>query len=183
MTESRITVTYRLETPGDIEATAVKVASDQSTGTFTALPGETDAVRARCAARVEQVTMLADAERSGLPDDRPGPFHRADVKISFPLEAVGTDVAALMTICVHGAWSVRGLTGARVMDIDLPDEWSCHPGPQFGVAGSRRLMGVDEGVMIASIIKPSLGLLPGETAAVVKSSARPVSISSRTTKS
>ena len=168
MAESRITVTYRLETPGDIGALAEKVASDQSTGTFTALPGETEAVRARCAARVESITPLEDAERPGLPDDRPGPFHRADVRISFPMEAVGTDVAALMTICVHGVWSVRGLTGARVMDIDLPAEWSCHPGPQFGIAGSRRLMGVDSGIMVASIIKPSLGLLPEETAAVVK---------------
>jgi ribulose-bisphosphate carboxylase large chain len=168
MAESRITVTYRLETPGEMAALAEKIAADQSTGTFTRLPGETAAVRARCAARVEAITPLPEAARPGLPDDRPGPFHRADVAISFPLEAVGTDLAALMTICVHGVWAVRGLTGARVMDLALPEDFACHPGPQFGIAGSRRLMGVEEGVMIASIIKPSLGLLPEETAAVVR---------------
>ena len=72
-----------------------------------------------------------------------------------------------MTITIGGVFAVRGLSGVRVMDIDLPQEWSVHPGPQFGVSGSRKLMGVDQGPMIASIIKPSLGLLPEETADVV----------------
>ena len=53
-----IRVTYRLETDGDIAALADKIASDQSTGTFTELPNETEAVRARCAARVEDIPLL-----------------------------------------------------------------------------------------------------------------------------
>ena len=60
------------------------------------------------------------------------------------------------------------LSGLRILDFDLPAAWSCHPGPQFGIEGSRQLMGVPEGPMIASIIKPSLGLLPAETAEVVR---------------
>ncbi|MEP0324016.1 3-oxo-isoapionate-4-phosphate decarboxylase OiaX [Bauldia litoralis] len=164
-----IRVTYRIETGGDPEAIATKIAADQSTGTFTELPGETEAVRARCAAGVESLTMLEPAATPSLPDpDGRGPYHRADAVVAFPLEAVGTDIAALMTIMINGVFAVRGVTGIRVMDIDLPPAWSCHPGPQFGIAGSRRLMGVASGPMIASIIKPSLGLLPEETAAVVR---------------
>ena len=48
-----IRVTYRLETPGSVEAMAAKIAADQSTGTFTDLPGETEALKARYAARVD----------------------------------------------------------------------------------------------------------------------------------
>ena len=45
---SDIILTYRIETPGDrIEAMAAKIASDQSTGTFVAVPGETEEWR-RC---------------------------------------------------------------------------------------------------------------------------------------
>lgn len=169
MADEMIRVTYRIETGGDPEAIATKIAADQSTGTFTELPGETEAVRARCAARVESLTMLEPAATPSLPDsDGRGPYHRADAVVAFPLEAVGTDIAALMTIMINGVFAVRGVTGIRVMDIDLPPAWSCHPGPQFGIAGSRRLMGVASGPMIASIIKPSLGLLPEETAAVVR---------------
>lgn len=168
MVDEVIRVTYRIETPGDPEALAAKIASDQSTGTFTALPGETEAVRARCAARVESVRPLPPAEAPALPASGEGPWQRAKVVVAWPLEAVGTDIAALMTITVGGVFAVSGLSGLRVLDFDLPAAWACHPGPQFGIEGSRRLMGVAEGPMIASIIKPSLGLLPEETAAVVR---------------
>lgn len=169
MAASEIRVTYRLETAGDPEAMAAKIASDQSTGTFTELPGETEAVRARCAARVVGLTPLEPLATPSIPDaGGRGPYNRADAVIAYPLEAIGTDVAALMTIAIGGVYAAKGLTGIRVMDIDLPDAWRCHPGPQFGIAGSRRLTGVLRGPIIASIIKPSLGLLPGETAEVVR---------------
>lgn len=168
---AEIRVTYRIETEGSPEAMAAKIASDQSTGTFTDLPGETEALKARYAARVISVTALPPTPAPAFP--QPGAlagtvYHRADAVIGYPLEAVGTDLAALMTITVGGVYAARGLSGIRVMDIDLPPDWACHPGPQFGVAGSRRLMGVAAGPMIASIIKPSLGLSPEETAEVVK---------------
>ncbi len=168
MASTYIRVTYRLETPGSIERLAAKIASDQSTGTFTELPGETAEVQARCAAVVERITPLPAHDTPSLPTSEPGPYHRADVVIAYPLEAVGTDIAALVTITIGGVYAVRGLTGVRVMDIDLPPEWACHPGPQFGIKGTRRLTGVSEGPIIASIIKPSLGLLPEEAAAVIK---------------
>ena len=93
MSDEMIRVTYRIECPGSVEAMAEKIASDQSTGTFTALPGETDAVRKRCAARVEQITELEQAMLPGFPTEVPGPYNRADVVIAFPIEAIGTDIA------------------------------------------------------------------------------------------
>ena len=168
MSDTQIRVTYRIETAGDIDALAAKIAADQSTGTFTELPGETEEVRARCAARVESVTPLEPLSTPSIPDPGgQGPYKRADVVISYPLEAVGTDIAALVTITIGGVFAVRGLSGIRVMDIDLPPAWGCHPGPQFGIEGSRRLMNVQKGPMIGSIIKPSLGLLPEEAAEVI----------------
>jgi ribulose-bisphosphate carboxylase large chain len=168
MSTESIRITYRLETSGDIAQLAAKIASDQSTGTFTQVPGETAEVQARCAASVEQISPLPAVETPSIPDGGTGPYHRADVVIAYPLEAVGTDIAALATITIGGVYAVKGLTGVRVMDIDLPEAWACHPGPQFGIEGSRRLTGVHAGPIIASIIKPSLGLLPEEAAAVIK---------------
>lgn len=170
MSSAMIRVTYRLETTGNAEAVAAKIAADQSTGTFTALPAETGALRARHAARVEAVVPLDPLKNPSLPEaqDHPGPFHRADVTIAYPLDSIGTDLAALMTVCLGGVFAARGLTGIRIVDLDLPAEFACHPGPQFGIDGSRDLMGVPKGPMIASIIKPSLGLTPEETAEVVQ---------------
>ena len=169
-----VRLTYRLETPGEIERVAAKIASDQSTGTFVALPGETPELKARVAARVVAIRPLppADAPAFGTPDGTapaPGPYRRADVDIDFPLDAVGTDLAALMTIAIGGAYSIRQLSGLRIVDMVLPPAFAAaHPGPQFGAAGSRRLTGVVGRPIIGSIVKPALGLRPPETAAMVR---------------
>ncbi|TPI10494.1 ribulose 1,5-bisphosphate carboxylase [Mesorhizobium sp. B4-1-3] len=163
-----ITLTYRIETSGSIEGLAAKIASDQSTGTFVALPGETEELKARVAARVLAIRHLPDAAQPSIPDAGSGPFKRADVDIAFPFDAIGTDLAALMTIAIGGTYSIRGLSGIRVIDMKLPEEFrGAHPGPQFGVCGSRRLTGVEGRPIIGTIVKPALGLRPHETAEMV----------------
>lgn len=166
-----IVLTYRIETPGDkIEAMAAKIASDQSTGTFVPIPGETEELKARVAARVLAIRRLPDGASASWPEaaGHGGPFSRADVDIGFPLDAVGTELSALMTIAIGGVYSIRGMTGIRVVDMRLPEEFSkAHPGPQFGVIGSRQLTGVQDRPIIGTIVKPALGLRPHETAALV----------------
>ena len=165
-----ICLTYRIETTGSIEKMAAKIASDQSTGTFVALPGETEELKARVAARVLEIRPLEDATVPAWPELEPGhgPIKRADVDIAFPLDAIGTDLAALMTIAVGGVYSIKGMTRIRVVDMKLPEAFkSAHPGPQFGIAGSRRLTGVEKRPIIGTIVKPALGLRPHETAELV----------------
>ncbi|TPI26171.1 ribulose 1,5-bisphosphate carboxylase [Mesorhizobium sp. B3-2-1] len=163
-----ITLTYRIETSGSIEALAAKIASDQSTGTFVALPGETEELKARVAARVLAIRHLPDAAQPSLPGSGNGPFRRADVDIAFPFDAIGTDLSALMTIAIGGTYSIRGLSGIRVIDMKLPEQYrGAHPGPQFGLAGSREMTGVEDRPIIGTIVKPALGLRPRETAEMV----------------
>ncbi len=166
-----IVVTYRIETPGNgIAAMAEKIASDQSTGTFVPTPGETEALKARVAARVLDIRPLPAVATPSWPEaaGHPGPFQRADVDIGFPLDAVGTDLSALMTIAIGGTYSIRGMTGIRIVDMKLPQAFgAAHPGPQFGVNGSRALTGVFGRPIIGTIVKPALGLRPLETAALV----------------
>lgn len=168
---SHIVLTYRIETPGDgIEGMADKIASDQSTGTFVAVPGETAELKARVAARVIAIRRLEDASQPSWPEAffHPDPYCRADVDIAFPIDAIGTDLSALMTIAVNGAFAIKGLTGLRIIDMKLPLEFKgAHPGPQFGLTGSRRLTGVQGRPIIGTIVKPALGLRPPETAALV----------------
>ncbi|KQV16378.1 ribulose 1,5-bisphosphate carboxylase [Rhizobium sp. Root1203] len=165
-----ITLTYRIETPSSVEAMAAKIASDQSTGTFVAVPGETEELKARVAARVLDIRHLPDTDFPTWPEVAPGhgPLRRADVDIAFPLDAIGTDLSALMTIAIGGVFSIKGMTGIRVVDMKLPAAFrSAHPGPQFGLPGTRRLTGVDDRPIIGTIVKPALGLRPKETAALV----------------
>ena len=80
-----ICLTYRIETTGSIEKMAAKIASDQSTGTFVALPGETEELKARVAARVLEIRPLEDATVPAWPEleQGHGPIKRADVDIAF----------------------------------------------------------------------------------------------------
>jgi ribulose-bisphosphate carboxylase large chain len=164
-----IIVTYRIETEGSVAAMAEKIASDQSTGTFVPVPGETEALKARVAARVMAVRPLEDSASPSWPEAvSNGPIHRGEADIAFPLEAVGTDLSALMTIAIGGIFSIKGMTGLRVVDLQLPAAFAnAYPGPQFGMTGSRRLTGVKGRPIIGTIVKPALGLRPAETAELV----------------
>ena len=168
--EDLIRVTYRIETPGSVENMAAKIASDQSTGTFVALPGETPELKARVAARVLSVRHLPPVSSASFPDEggTATTFNCGEAEIGFPPDAVGTDLAALMTIAIGGVFSIKGLTGIRIADLKLPAAFAGHyPGPQFGLTGTRALTGVQDRPLIGTIVKPALGLRPHETAEMV----------------
>lgn len=169
-----IVVTYRIETPGSVEKLATKIASDQSTGTFVPLPGETPELKARAAARVVALRPLEPVGepafgRSHADLGEAPVFNRGEADIAFPTEAVGTDLAALMTIAIGGVFSIKGFSGIRVTGLKLPRTFTeRYPGPQFGIEGSKRLTGVEGRPIIGTIVKPALGLRPHETAAMTK---------------
>ena len=166
-----IRLTYRIETAGDPERLARKIASDQSTGTFVAVPGETPELKARVAARVAGYRALPPVPEAAWPDGRVAgaTYRAAEADIDYPLAAVGTDLAALMTIAVGGPSAIKGFSGFRVTGMRLPPAFAAaHPGPQFGTAGTRRLTGVQGRPVIGTIVKPALGLRPHETAALVR---------------
>src|SRR3984957_9585857 len=172
MSRPVIRLTYRIETAGDVAALAPKIASDQSTRTFVAVPGETPELKARVAAEVVALRHLEPTTTPSFPDQNASGktlYARAEADIEFPLEAVGTDLAALTTIAIAAVYSIKGFTGIRIVGLRLPPEFAgTHPGPQFGVAGSRALTGVLERPIIGSIVKPALGLRPNETAELVR---------------
>ena len=137
MSQSVIRLTYRIETSGDVAALAAKIASDQSTGTFVPTPGETPELKARVGARVVALRPLEPVATPSFPETEPGvqgPYARGEADIEFPLEAVGTDLAALTTIAIGGVYSIKGFSGIRIVDMHLPPEFgAAHPGPQFEI--------------------------------------------------
>lgn len=176
MASERILATYLIETPHSPERAAEALAGEQSSGTFVAVPGETEALRERHRARVERLLLLEDADAPSLPGARPpknapGPirYHRAEITVSFPLENVGTNLPALVSTVAGNLYELGEFSGLKLMDLELPPVFAeAYPGPQFGIAGTRRLSGVWDRPLIGTIIKPSVGLTPEQTATLVR---------------
>ena len=174
VSDSRIRARYRIETAIGLERAAAVMAGEQSTGTFVALPGETPELHARHGARVEEVTELErDVPRSLSGAIGDGVVVRGEVVLSFPLENVGTALPNLVSTVAGNLFELRELSGIRLVDLDLPPEFgAAHPGPAFAIDGTRRLAEVHDRPIIGTIVKPSVGLTPSETAALAGELAR-----------
>jgi ribulose 1,5-bisphosphate carboxylase large subunit-like protein len=64
--------------------------------------------------------------------------------LSFPFENVGANLPTLVTTVAGNLFELRELSAVRLLGLDLPAAFvRAYSGPQFGIAGTRRLAGVD----------------------------------------
>ncbi|HEX4351063.1 MAG TPA: ribulose-bisphosphate carboxylase large subunit family protein [Verrucomicrobiae bacterium] len=168
----RIFATYLIETPLAVEKAAAVLAGEQSSGTFVPVPGETQELKERFAARIEKITPLESVKEPSLPGVKSGvrgDFQRAEVVISWSVENMGWNLPALVSTIQGNLYELSQFSGLKLMDIELPPSFARHfRGPKFGVAGCRELTGVQHRPLIGTIIKPSIGLTPQQTAGLVK---------------
>lgn len=167
----RITATYYIETPFAPEKAAEVLAGEQSSGTFVAVPGETDELKQRFAARVESVQLLETVKEPAIPGavSKDGLYHRAMVKVSWRIENFGYNLPVLVSTLQGNLYEITQFTGLKLMDIELPASYGDHfRGPSFGISGCRALTQVNDRPLIGTIIKPSVGLTPQQTADMVQ---------------
>ncbi|HLX71792.1 MAG TPA: ribulose-bisphosphate carboxylase large subunit family protein [Verrucomicrobiae bacterium] len=167
----RVVATYLIETPLPVEKAAAVLAGEQSSGTFVAVPGETDELKQRFAARVETIKPLEIANQPALPGSRggSGKFHRAEIVVSWSVENFGFNLPALVSTLQGNLYELSQFSGLKLMDFDVSASFAkAFIGPKFGIAGSRKLTSVENRPLIGTIIKPSIGLTPQQTAELVK---------------
>ncbi len=167
----RIKATYYIETPFAPEAAAQVLAGEQSSGTFVAVPGETEELKHRFSARVESVEPLETVTEPAIPGavSASGTYQRALVKVSWSVENFGYNLPVLISTLQGNLYEIRQFTGLKLLDIELPPSYADHyDGPAFGITGCRELTGVQGRPLIGTIIKPSIGLSPEQTATLVK---------------
>ncbi len=170
MSTGFVIATYIIETSLPLRRAAEILAGEQSTGTFVRVARESDDVRARFAARIDSLHELPLTGASPLPGTVGDPTRRrrALLKLRFPLDNFGPSVPNLLAAVAGNLFEVKELAAVKLIDLDLPSEFAeRYAGPQFGVEGTRRLMSRPSGVLLGTIIKPSIGLSPEEIAEVV----------------
>ena len=166
----RIHATYWLETGDDPRRAAEVIAGEQSSGTFVALTTETPELKARSGARVERLEVLGESNAPSLAGGMASPVYtRCTLELSWPIENVGPSLPNLMSTIAGNLFELRQVSGLRLTGLQLPPSFArAYPGPAFGIEGTRRLSGVEHGPLIGTIIKPSVGLSPEETAQQVR---------------
>ena len=168
----RITAVYDIEAV-DPERSAAGLAGEQSSGTFTAVPGETDELRERFGAQVASLETRGTGAPSLPTRFAPGEVTAARIAVEFPMENIGTDLTTLQSAVAGNLFELGDLTACRLADLQLPDEFlAAHAGPRHGVPGTRRLLHKPEGVLVGTIVKPNIGLAEDDFRTTVRDLAR-----------
>jgi ribulose-bisphosphate carboxylase large chain len=168
----RFSATYLIETDIALAEAAAVIAGEASTATFVKLSGEAaERVERLHAACVESIVELDTLDAPSLPVARAmkGPPRRAEVRISWPLANTGPSLPNILAAVAGNLFECREVTGLRLLDLGLPAALlGAYQGPAFGIAGTRDLAAVHGRPLIGTIIKPSVGLTPAETAELVE---------------
>lgn len=164
MRQDHVIATYRIETPYPLEQIAEVIAGEQSTGTFTAVPGETAELKQRFGASVVSVKQIGEVSAASLPgvklpENHDGSFKQAELIISFPVGNFGPSIPNLLAAVGGNLSELQQLSGLRLMDLELPQSFKeAYQGPKFGIEKTRELTGVYDRPIIGTIVKPSIGL-------------------------
>lgn len=171
--DQRVRARYWIETAQPLAAAVEAMAGEQSSGTFVQVPGETPEIKNRAAARVESLSELESSflpslPGSAVPKSGTVKWRRAEVELSWPLANMGPSLPNVFATVAGNLFELGQFSGLRLLDVDLPPAFvQRYGGPAFGVAGTRRLAGVEGRPLIGTIIKPSVGFRPEETASLV----------------
>lgn len=169
----RLTARYSIESSIDPERAAALLAGEQSSGTFVQVPGESDELRSRHGAEVTAVRVLGTVAPSLPSRSAPDEVTAAEIELEFPMENVGSDLATTLTAVAGNLFELGDLFACRLQELDLPDAFvDAHPGAAYGVRGTRDLIGLDDGVVVGTIVKPNVGLKEPEYRQVVRDLAR-----------
>lgn len=171
---NRIYARYFIETAFPLGQAADTMAGEQSTGTFLRVPGETDELRERFSAQVESIQEGEPVSVPGLPGSATprnwdGIRRTAEVTLSWPLHNIGPSLPNLLATIAGNLSELKAFSGLRLLDVVLPTAFlSMYQGPQFGVAGTRKFSSVYNRPLIGTILKPSIGMTPTQTAEQVR---------------
>ena len=147
--------TYYLETDGDLQQVAAAMIEMETSGGWDG-PGQPSELFARCTGHIVEIN-----------EQGPG---TGTVRVAFPVANFNLEESAfscLWLAMVGGAThALTTYRKSRLVDFDVPASVLRHfPGPQFGIAGTRRLLDLPPGTpVVGTIVKPTAGLTADEVA-------------------
>jgi ribulose-bisphosphate carboxylase large chain len=171
---ARLIATYLIETPLDPARAADVLAGEQSCGTFARVAGESDELRARARATVERIDELEPLSVPSLPNawlarqSAKGPWRRAKITVAFPIANIGANLPTLVATVAGNLFDLGETTGVRLLSVEMPSDFRARfEKARQGIAGTRRLAGVEGRPMLGTIVKPNVGLSAAQTGELI----------------
>ena len=169
--EDYVVATYLIgaHRDADILQRASMIGLEQTTGTWTRVPGETDEVRHRSAGRLIGIYSVPDYEsRGSIPADTTLRWYVA--RIAYPWINFYDNIPLLLSTVIG---NISAMDNLKLLDLEFPRSYVAQfKGPKFGVAGLRQMLNVPERPLLNNMIKPCTGLTPAEGARLFYGAAR-----------
>lgn len=144
-----VIVDFDVHTSADLmERVYKEIPAESSVGTWKRVAQMTDQILKKLSAKTYEVTKVNDT------------FSK--IKVAYPIELFEpNNIPQMLSLFAGNVFGMNTVDNLKVMDVQLPDELiNSHPGPAFGPQGIYDMIGIKEGPIIGSIIKPKLGSPP-----------------------
>ena len=153
--QDAVVATYYIETQGDLDRVAEELVVLETTAKWVA--------RSEPTARYRQCT----GEVLAVCPTGPG---RGTISLLYPIENMDLETSAFpdlwLSMIGGPTFALASYEKSRLVDFSIPPAMMAKfAGPAFGIAGTRRLVGREDGeLLIGTIVKPTAGLTPEEVA-------------------
>jgi len=148
-----------IDNPSEILKTAVMMATEQTTGTWVRVPGETGATIDRFRGKVLNIWEIPDTEQEAPATDEQRSFI---LQLAFPWRNFGHQIPMMLTT-IFGNISMIG--NIKLLDVEFPEAFiNGFPGPRFGIKGIRGQLAIPDRPLLNNMIKPSTGISPEQGA-------------------
>ncbi|MEG1633421.1 MAG: RuBisCO large subunit C-terminal-like domain-containing protein [Oscillospiraceae bacterium] len=138
----------------NVEAFAMALADEQTTGTWTAVSGETEELKRRFGARVVSVFPIPGNTEAEIA----APETSYIIQLAFPPDNFGADIPMIFSTLLG---NISSAGKVRMLDIAFPESYvKQFTGPKFGTQGIRDILGVQGRPLLNAMIKPNIGWTP-----------------------
>ena len=163
--EEFIIATYALYgNPKDYLTLTGALALEQTTGTWVPVAEETPEVRRKHGGKA------VSAFEVGIPKKEEGQPRIFVIKIAFPIVNLGYQIPEVLS-AVFGNISMGG--NLKLLDLQFPKSFTEHfTGPNFGIEGVRKILGVWDRPLVMTMTKPCTGIPPSVVAKLFYESTR-----------
>ncbi|MCY3413891.1 MAG: ribulose-bisphosphate carboxylase large subunit [Candidatus Heimdallarchaeota archaeon] len=147
--DTNVIVDFDVHVPkGNMERVFREIPAESSVGTWQKVAAMTDEILKRLSAKTYEVEKVTDT------------FAR--IKIAYPLELFEpNNIPQMLSLYAGNIYGMNSLNYLRVTDVQMPNELiSSFPGPAVGPEGIYNIIGIKQGPILGTIVKPKLGSPP-----------------------